>query len=293
MNLRDALAELGVPFAEGGTHRHVHHGWMGVDCPQCSPGSGKFKLGINPRTFATTCWSCGRMRVGAALAAVSGRSLSDILKLLPQLSREETGHVTARPRGRFTPPIGVGPLLEPHKRYLVARGFDPDETTARWGIAGLGPLCALKWRLYIPVTMDGRDVSWTTRAVGNSTLRYRAADPADESVPIHDTLYGWDYVRHTAIVCEGPTDVWAIGKGAVCTFGLNVSDVQIALLSSIPRRVVCFDNESNAQRRAQQLADELAVHAGETYVVRLSGDDPASSPPDEIAELRAQFLDSL
>jgi hypothetical protein len=105
-------------------------------------------------------------------------------------------------------------------------------------------------------------------------------------VPRNRLLYGWDYVRQGVIVVEGPTDVWRVGPGAVGTLGLSVSATQIALLSKVPTRVICFDTEPQAQRRASALADALSVMPGTTYKVELDSADPGKATRKEIRRLR-------
>jgi DNA primase len=124
-------------------------------------------------------------------------------------------------------------------------------------------------------------------------LRYVSAKPAEEAMPIKSTLYGWDYVRHAAIVVEGPTDAWRIGPGAVATLGTSYSKAQVLLLTNLPVRVVCFDRDNEAQRRAKRLCCELAVFPGRTVNVCLESHLAASDPGglrEEVNELRQRFL---
>jgi DNA primase len=99
-------------------------------------------------------------------------------------------------------------------------------------------------------------------------------------------------VRHAVIVCEGPIDAWTIGPGAVATCGLGYTRSQLMELSQFPVRVVCFDREPAAQKRARRLARQLQVFPGETHVVELeTGKDANECQRNEIMELRKQFLD--
>lgn len=158
----------------------------------------------------------------------------------------------------------------------------------------------LSWRIFIPVShpdAPGKKrgqwmrTSWTTRAVGRGVEpRYLSAPPDCESVPLKSSLLGLESVGHAAVVVEGPFDAFRVGPGAVCTFGLSYTRAQVLLLSRIPVRVICFDNDPAAQARAHKLSDELAPFPGETHVAVLSGPDPDSSPEAEVDELRRQFL---
>jgi DNA primase len=183
------------------------------------------------------------------------------------------------------------PLLEPHRSYLEGRGFDPEELERIWDLSFLGLVPRLAWRIWIPVHLNGEIVSWTTRTIGKTKgPKYINANPEEEVHPIKSLLYGWDYVRSSVIICEGPSDVWRIGPGSVCVLGVNVSDSQMQLLSQVPRRVVCFDNEPLAQRGAEKLCNELSTYPGETTNVRLDSSDPGCADREEVETLRS-FLE--
>jgi hypothetical protein len=292
MNVRELLNELGVTFRERGESPHVTAGWIGVVCPFCGQGTTKYGLGIHIRTLRVSCWKCGGHRLGDTLAACTNRHLREIIPLLPGIVPVVSSESGPTQIGRYSPPPGVEPLGEAHRNYLTRRTFDPDEIAGQWGVQGIGFTGQYKWRLFIPVASGGKPVSWTTRSVGEKIgQRYLSAPPTDESKPLRHCLYGEEKVRHTVVVVEGPTDAWAIGPGAVATCGLSVTQIQVALLSKYPRRVIVFDNEFTAQQRASRLADSLAVIPGETAIVRLSGKDAATTPRHELAELRKEFLD--
>lgn len=294
MNLQNILSELGITYRSHGEHHHVTEGWLGIDCPFCSQDSGRFRLGIRllDRPYCT-CWTCGYHRLGETLYQASGKPVDVVYGLLSTVQRQR-GVDVVRPRTRFKMPVGVGQLRRPHEEYLQSRGFDPDKVASLWDIRGIGIAGRLSWRLWIPIHRDGEMVSWTTRAIGSDVgRRYINASMEEEAVPAKQCLYGADHVRHVAIVCEGPMDVWAVGPGAVATMGVLWTAAQIKWLSSIPVRVVLLDRD--AKHRANKLLDtlEMAGLPGRTEMVTFeSGDDPASADPDEIAELRRKYMEN-
>ena len=186
-------------------------------------------------------------------------------------------------------PVGLQPLRGPYKAYLRQRGFDPCQIEALWGVLAGGPAGKLAWRLWIPVHLDDRIVSWTSRAIGSDVQpRYLSASPDGEEVNHKTLLYGQDLAGHSVVVVEGPADAWAVGPGAVATMGLKWTPEQVAKLSRFAVRAVCFDRGATA--RAEALADILQQFPGETHIVELeTGDDPAEADPDEIEELRSRF----
>ena len=178
------------------------------------------------------------------------------------------------------------------------RGFDADELVETWGIKSTTRNAMINDtfvgdRIFIPVQdSNSQPASWTSRSVGSADKRRYFSAPQDcERLSVKSLIYGFRWVTHTAIIVEGSTDAWNIGKGAVATMGMDVSDRQISLLGTIPRRVILMDNSTDAQRRAKRLAAELGVYPGETLICQLEGcDDPGDADSSEITQLRTTFL---
>src|SRR5690606_24557431 len=209
-----------------------------------------------------------------------------------QIPHDDIYEETVERRGILKIPDRVSDLLPQHEQYLNRRGFDPDVIRRLWGVKGIGLAQKLQWRLFIPIhDIRGRVVSWTTRSIGNHSLRYISASDDEEEIPHKTILYGAQHAQHVIFINEGPLDAWAIGPGAIATCGTGYSTEQMARMTKYPVRVVCFDSQPDAQRRADQLCRELSMYPGHTENVLLeSGEDPASAHPDEIKELREKFL---
>lgn len=289
--LPEILTTRGVTTA-GSEHHHVSNGWLGADCPDCSPGSGRFRLGWELATLRCNCWSCGPRNPIAAAAAVcrityaqAAAELGDVAK------RRETA--PAAHHGRLRLPNGIAAMQPVHRRYLAARGLDADAIARLWGVEGIGLASWWRWRLFIPIRdAYGTMVSWTTRAVGKSERRYINAPADDEAEPASQLLYGADLAREAIVIVEGPVDAWAIGPGAVATCGVGYSSAQMLLMTRYPVRAVCFDAEPAAQRRAARLCRDLGAAPGKTINIQLqTGSDPADADPAEIAEIRTAILD--
>ncbi len=290
MTLEDLLRSAGVPIAPEG-HHHVRPGWVGFDCPTCSPGWLKFRCGYNTRTGRVHCWQCGRMDPVRTLAALTHRPYDEIKTLLATNTYLE--HVEYVHAGTYVAPYGLCDLGEMHRDYLARRGFNPDEIIDRWHVRSFTETAGYhhKYRIFIPFEHEREVVSYTARSVAeNETVRYVNAHTLSESIPMKHLLYGEDYCTHAVIVCEGPTDVWRIGPGAVATMGLSITPQQIARIARYPTRVLCFDNEPRAQKRATELAMMLRARPGRTFVVNLNAKDPGSAGEEEVKELRTRFL---
>lgn len=290
MNIIELYQQHRTPHMTAGGHHHTRPGWVQTDCPQCGPRSGKWHLGycLGGRFFH--CWRCGRMPFFETLAALLDIGLPEARKLTRDLDAPLATNY-ARPIGRYKPPAGVGPLLEPHLRYLTERGFEPDELAALWGLGGISIAARLGWRIFIPVLQRGKPVSWTTRSISdNVEQRYITASVSEQSCDISHVLFGDDYCYSSVIVCEGPFDVFRFGPGAVALLGQKWSNAQLNKLARYPVRVVCLDNEPDTQRRASRLCDALEGFPGETINVVLNSKDPASASEREVKRVRGLLL---
>jgi hypothetical protein len=291
MKLFEILAELNIPTAPE-HHHHSREGWLQTDCPYCSPGTERWRLGFNEQYFYCNCWSCGRHNIVDALATLSSQSRRDVGQLLSQADRRVIHHEEVK--GVLAIPNGVGKLEGAHKRYLKRRGFDPCKLEHLWGIKGLALSMTHPWRIFIPIHYQGEVVSWTTRAISDYIEpRYKSASLKEEKMPHKKLLYGEDFVRQSCVVVEGPIDAWAIGPGAVATCGTGLmGDSQISRIAKYPLRVLCFDNEPDAQRRAEKVCNDLSSFPGKTFKIELeSGKDAAEASEKEIRELRKRFLE--
>lgn len=291
MTLEDFLRDYNIPYKTAGEHHHTTTGFVQIDCPWCSPDWGKYRLGLHPKGYAN-CWTCGPKSVTAALFELTKIEWKKLRGLIDGLDQKWESDEPKR-EGVLKLPEGVNPKLLPqHVDYLRKRGFNQKKIQRLWKIQGIGRVGDLAWRIFIPVYRKGEMVSWTTRSISDKVkTRYKSAPVVCEKYPLKSVLYGEEYANNTVIVCEGPLDVWKIGPGAVCTFGLAVTKAQMARIGRYPTRVFCFDNEPEAQRRALNLAREVAVLNGRTVVVTLeSHKDVGSVDEKELQELRDKYL---
>ncbi len=285
MKFSEILEHYGIPYKTAGEHRHSTEGWLSLECPYCSPKSGKFKLGYNLAHAYASCWQCGSVRIVDALVTITGDSPGNVWRMFRTVPAEKWKDLPDR-RGKLELPRGLGPLLPAHRKYLRGRGFDPDELVRLWGLQGIGIAADLAWRVFIPVISRGEVVSWTTRTIGENGKRYLNARPEQEKISQKKVLFGADYVRHAAIIVEGPLDAMKIGPGAVATMGLITTVAQQLWIAGIPKRIICFDNEPAAQARARQLINAINVFPGETFNAVPDGKDTGEATPREIRQLR-------
>lgn len=283
MRFVDILQENRIPIAPEG-HHHSRLGWVQFDCPFCGPCSHRYHMGFNEVHKYLNCWSCGPHSIAETLVHLLNITWREAKAMIDDIDAGK--RVDVKRDGVLKMPSPLVDLMPAHRKYLRGRGFDPDSLIELWGLKATGPVSSLPWRIVVPIVYHGETVSWTSRKINDKGLRWRSAGANQEAINHKSLLYGIDYIRHTAIVVEGPSDVWAIGPGAVGTCGTGFSRAQVARLCRLPRRVVCFDNSEPAQRRARALCDALEPFAGETLNVVLDADDPGSANKREINALR-------
>ena len=129
--------------------KHVKSGWVGLECPFCGLGSGKFHYGINLTSLRSSCWRCSfkdTVRALQVLAHVDYRVATDLCKAAHSYQVPQVPH-----GGSYKPPLGRGPLQPPHRQYLQSRGLDPDYVEKIWGVQGIGLASKLQWRIFIPI----------------------------------------------------------------------------------------------------------------------------------------------
>jgi hypothetical protein len=292
MTLTELFDSLGIEYRLPGQHHHVTNGWVGTDCPMCSPGSKKFKLGWR-RGGATSCWSCGRLNNTFALHLLADLNYREAKALIGD-SKDcaPDKRLTAARSAKLVRPVSRW-LTSPARQYLEGRGFSLNNLELMWGVHKVVTGGACNGRIYIPVYKDGVEVSWTSRAADDVTMpRYRNCPAEHEAYPAKSLLYGEDHCRGACVVVEGPTDAWRIGPGAVATMGMAYGRAQVLRMAAYPVRAVCFDREPAAQRRARGLCELLSAFPGETHLIKLeTGGDPGDCDEQEIAEIRRRFLD--
>lgn len=282
MTPTDLLQRHNISVA-GPDDPHYRLGWTNTKCPFCH--GQKNHLGIKNDFSRANCYKCGKKDVLYALRLLTKENL-DGLKQIQAFATPDRSQSIAR-YGQYTPPPGLVALSQRDRAYLRDRGLDVGRSVQRYALRSIGPFTGLPKGIFIPITFNSKPVSWTIRFRESvDGQRYKTASDDQKSMSEKDILFGAETCTNTIIVVEGFFDMANIGDGAVCTFGLAYTQEQVRLMAGYPRRIICFDNSSDAQQVASRLAGDLAVFPGETLQVTLDADDPGSARPEEIKELR-------
>lgn len=288
MKFVELLKDRNIPYLSETGHHHARQGWIQIDCPFCGRATRAFHMGYSIQGKYTHCWRCGGHQVVQTLMEMLDEPYTVCIKLVDGLE-------TTRPqllviRRKLKLPKQLGPMQKAHRRYLKSRNFNPKILKEVWDLQGIGVSTKLAWRVFIPIKYKNQTVSWTTRAINKKFVRYISAPTESESLPHKSLLYGEDFVGHSIVVCEGPTDVWRIGPGAVATFGVNVSPAQVRKIAQYPIRNIVFDNEKIAQKRARVLSNLLSVFPGVTNNIILDAKDAGEASDHEINLIKQTLL---
>ena len=293
-DLTGYLASRGIPYSMEG--KNVSQGWLGTKCPYCSDKSNH--LGINLSGMGFSCFKCGETgTVLKLIATLEPGGWAIAKKVMAEFSSQELKtHIREdfHAMGQFVPPTGANAPLTPAAiGYLRReRGFAYRMLEKKYLIKCFRPTSLYRCRIYIPVLFNGRLVTFTTRSyVKKLEPKYLHFPKRTSLMFAKETLYNVDNAGDTAVVVEGPTDVWRIGDGAVATFGVVYTQKQIKLIRERFKRVfIMFDAEPQAQEQAQRLADDLACFNMEVNKVNLSTGDPGKMKTEDVKHLRKEIF---
>ncbi len=294
--IHEVLEKYNVPMAGVGQHHHARPGWIQTDCPNCTPNSGKYRLGYNTNGHYWNCWACGPKQFTYCVADLIRKTVAETKEIIKGIKISKVEFVKTKASGALVMPrSSVKEASLAHRSYLHQRGFNRKTIEQLWHVSYIGlDFEGLNWRIVIPIRYNGVTVSWTTRSIKpDAVRRYWSAKPEKELMLHKDLLYGEEYCRTDSIVIhEGPLDVWTTGPGSVCTFGTNFSSAQIAKMAQYRKRYVCFDSTPEGQVSAKKLCSLLKGFEGQTFNVILEAKDAGEQAkrPREVENMRSRLL---
>lgn len=288
-----------IPYTEEG--KHARRDWIQVACPLCTGSKGWHGgFNVSDRRFKGEyrCWRCG------------WHWTPNVIVGLLSVDLETAKHIHTKYRGKEISgqerqtewadkcvlPSGCRALSDRARKYLAGRGFDPDYLSRTWGIVATGNSGSYSHRIVAPITYNGRLVSYQARDItGKSEMPYKACEMEDEVIHHKHTLYGLDQAKEigdTCIIVEGLFDVWALGPGAVGTFGIEYKAEQVRMARrNFKKAFILFDSEEQAQEKAEQLYVALSGFI-EVEILELPEKyaDPGEIPRAEAREIMADLF---
>lgn len=281
-----------IPIIEEG-HHHTHQGWIQTHCPFCAGGRGGWHLGFSTDTGIFSCWRCGSLKTLDVLSQLlrsdaAGRAAMGKYQTGPvgrkRVSREE--------RQKAVPPPEMEELAPQHRKYLQSRKFRPDHLVKTWGLKCTRHLSLeWNWRLVFPIqNCLGDTMAYCGRSIHPDVRpKYKMSHKEEMRGNPSALLYGIQHIEDKVVVVEGPADVWRLGPGAVAVLGIDWKKEQALTLSGIPHRIIMFDADNKAQRKALQLAEWLNVFDGVTELISEIPTDPGNLTQPEADAIMRDF----
>lgn len=300
-DLFDPIAFLegeGIEYAQSG--KNIGSGWVGVEtCPMCGATNNHFAISLE--TKWGKCFVCGgKLSPLQFISEVLHLTWTDTRnKFLEYCSHTSVSYkkevfTPSYPNNEVPWPIGTEKKLNNvAKRYLIKRKFDPKFICSEYGIRNTGPLGDFKFRIIIPIILNGRIVSYQGRDYTEKQRdRYKSLDDNLSLVPIKNCVYNLDNISTRALFVEGVFDVWRLGTPSACLFGTTFTKKQLTKIAKkkLKKARVLFDPK--ALKQAEQFAEELANFIPDVKVLDIDEDrDPAEYTDAEARQLiEAAFL---
>lgn len=271
IDIKQILDDYNIHYDTEG--KNTQRGWINVNCPFCEDPSNHGGFNLSGQYY--NCWQCGAKKLDRALSSILESDLWQTRKIMDEY---ETGLVIKQDPKK-TPkanqiefPKGTISIKSSHRIYLLDRDYTPGEIERIWYIKGTGHLGNYKHRIIIPIYLNNKIVSFTSRDItGKAILRYKACAIEDEVIHHKHICYGSDYIRNRrAIIVEGPLDVWRIGPGAIATFGTSFTPQQILFISEIiDEAFILYDR--GAEKEAKKLYYNLTGLIKHVEIVSLPG----------------------
>jgi hypothetical protein len=296
------LKDYRIPHSTSG--KNISYGWVGITCPlSCNDISNHGGFHIEGGYYS--CWLCGGHSLIKVIRALENISHAEAKKRIEEYqthSPTKTKQYEDIPlKSDIQYPIGTSTIKDNHKRYLLSRGFNPDELLEKYHILGTGPVAFVNSgdrkinysnRIIIPIIYQNKVVSYQGRDItGQAKIKYIPCLKTEEVMHMKSILYNLDNCGDTAVIMEGVLDVWRWGDGGLCTFGIQYTNEQLLCLleSGIRRVVVMFDWEPQAQKQAKKLVSALKLFGVSAQNYNIGGKDPAELTDEEVWQIKMEL----
>ncbi|MHA2068649.1 MAG: hypothetical protein ACXABY_30165 [Candidatus Thorarchaeota archaeon] len=280
------------------THgKNVQQGWVNIECRFHDDHSNH--LGVNLESMKYNCWVCGKKgfitHLIQTIEKCSIAQANTIIERFKGAGLEYTEPVKLRYFDQETLVLPGNSQFFPsaHLRYLEERGFDPYPTIEKYELHAMGPTGKYKFRIIVPITINGQTVNFVARDItGRAERRYLQCPDSEAIIPAGECLYNIDNAGDTVIITEGVTDVWRIGDGAIATLGMELTSKRLRLLKEqeIKSAFVLFDSGEDANKRANVAANQLATFFSGVEILLLDSGDPADLDSDSVKSLREDIF---
>lgn len=253
--LNDYLKSLTIAYKDSG--KNIGEGWMGLqNCPLC--GDKRFHFGVYKKTGSFNCWVCGErgnliklielleeVSYVEATNRIKEFSLSDeqqntLLDTITNIfKKQEDIKVSVKKNFELPKTISLQEAMNRYVyvfNYLKGRGFNKEDI-AKWD-KDIGYCAAGEYamRLVFPLKIDGKVVSFTSRAVLPTEKKSKNCPKAKALISSKDCLFNYDKIKENQeiAIVEGVFDVLTVEKhtgwNVIGLLGKQMSSGQKVLL---------------------------------------------------------------
>jgi DNA primase len=294
VNIENYFNDKAISYSRPG--KNVASGWIGIKCPYCYDHANH--CGINVTSCKFSCFLCGEkggiVKLIAKLENTPFRVAEEIAKKYTDNifadfneSENETIHIkqVAIPKG-FTERFN-----DIHLNYLADRGFDADRIIRKFDLLASSITGDYRFRIFAPVYINRVLVNYQMRTVAHVEPKYISCKDSLAAYKLKSCLYNIDTVKKTVVLCEGITDVWKIGDGAVALFGKTITSEQILLLlkTGVERVVICLDSaekDPDSPANSRKISNKLTGLFKFVDTLELDKGDPGDMSQQEINDLK-------
>lgn len=275
-------------------HKHYRPGWVNIACPFCY-GTQGFHLGLNIQKGYGSCYRCGGHWLPKIVSAISGLPINSSIEKIKIYS---SGELQKEFKQRQYSDKVILPELYPElslaqRTYLQSRNFNPDVLVQTWKISGTTNIGNYKFRIFIPIFLGSRLISFQTRDITKKQPeKYKACAEENEAYCHKFSLYGIDECQtKTVVITEGVFDVWRLGPGAVCTFGVEFTKQQVKLMiERFDNFFIFYDNDMPGINKAKELAGILSSFGKSCETITNTDGDPCDLSEDEARKLMFDLI---
>ena len=277
MNIIEFLEENDIRIWYEG--KNVSDGYIGIRCRFCEDSSNH--MGIRVKDLKVTCWKCGQHSLADLVKEILECNDKQAYRIARSIERDEdikpTAHIEysdSESLKNILPTNTRDIFPRVHLQYLRSRGFNARKIIRKYNLKAVYHSGKYKYRIIIPCYMEGRLVSFTSRDITDSQdPKYLAASKRETNFPPDRCVYNLDSVPQggNAMLLEGPFDVFRMGDGAFCFFGIQCTGMRILEVKKkkINKLYIFYDAETRAQRQARHVARALAPVVRHVEIVNI------------------------
>lgn len=292
MNIKQYLEDKGIEYKTAG-HKNVTRGWINIQCPFSHCGDKTNHMGINLASGGWNCWICNSSHHDIAFL-IKELEKCTLPKAISIVKKYDDGTVYKEEKIRTSSEVWIPTGIvnhwpDEHLEYLHDRKFS-ESIIELYRLKPIGKNGHYNHRILVPFFINNKIVSWQAADVirlESGRIPYLDCPPEKSIIPVHHCLYNYDSLTDDkAIIVEGVTDVWRLGKSSIATCTKNFTREQILLLKKKNIKSVFVIYDSDATESAKNLSIILSGVFNHSEYIQLTKGDPADLSYKQVNELK-------